>query len=362
MEIKNFMIDIIATVVMTIGPFAGIYMYIKNSNKLMSMAMGAVSKLGSGLVNASNKWASQKQKNSRFAQAWAGRESAINEAAQRRAYSKFKNNPRYMSLMGRDAKQIMSARINKANEAIESDAVAQAMKTLPYYNPTAFGSDIDKITKMPARNDRRRMADHAFEAMKKGDMVTAHALAASAAMAGADEFKGFHTILQENIDNDTDPGGKWNRQRVEQMKALNGRVLTNYASDLRPKSMGVVSALERSFTKDDKGNTIGPVDIGTEMVSPGMQKFYEAMGAEQIAVFSTEAAEAAAQYVTPEALRDVIENQNIRGRMKKGTRKAYEAEYIKKYGKLPYKLKTATTTPPPTGTPPASGTPPATTP
>lgn len=55
--------QMVAFVIMTIGPFAGLYMYLKNSNKLMSMATGAIGKIGAGIKGWGNDWAKQTKGN-----------------------------------------------------------------------------------------------------------------------------------------------------------------------------------------------------------------------------------------------------------------------------------------------------------
>ena len=134
MEIKNFMIDIIATVVMTIGPFAGIYMYIKNSNKLMSMATGAISKLGSGLVNASNKWAGNMRERSTYGQIMANRKNVGNIRAQQRSFERMQKGGAWGALatgmMGEEKQRLMNTRIGKAMAGIQQETIEAHAKNL----------------------------------------------------------------------------------------------------------------------------------------------------------------------------------------------------------------------------------------
>lgn len=66
---------LIALLIAIIGPFAGTYMFVKNSNKVFGAIAGGIGKVGKAAQKWANGWAKEKQANSRFARARAWNKS-----------------------------------------------------------------------------------------------------------------------------------------------------------------------------------------------------------------------------------------------------------------------------------------------
>lgn len=221
MEIKNFMIDIIATVVMTIGPFAGIYMYIKNSNKLMSMATGAISKLGSGLVNASNKWAGNMRERSTYGQIMANRKNIGNIRAQQRSFERMKKSSAWGGLatgmMNEEKQRLMTTRIDKAMAGIQMETIEAHTKNLN--RPAA-----EIISEGRLSSDGRQYQDKknkaVWHSVDKLDDLTKSAL----------------TYARTNNLTETDEGVKAIATKLYEFGGMNASHVTNLAAMAKDKA------------------------------------------------------------------------------------------------------------------------------
>lgn len=83
----NWITVIIAFLISTIGPFAGTYLYLKNSNKLLGAAAGALNKASKWGQKHANKYAKEKYDNSQFGIHRATSKAFKNQAARERAFS-----------------------------------------------------------------------------------------------------------------------------------------------------------------------------------------------------------------------------------------------------------------------------------
>lgn len=86
---SSWITEVVAVIVMTVGPFILLYMYLKNSNKLMGMAAGAVGKMGSWGSKKAQGWAQEKKDRSTYQQMKNSKKNSTNTAAQRRAIQRF---------------------------------------------------------------------------------------------------------------------------------------------------------------------------------------------------------------------------------------------------------------------------------
>jgi hypothetical protein len=213
----------VAFIVMTFGPFAGLYMYLKNSNKLMSMATGGVSKLGSGFKKWGDDWAGRKKDNSYVQQRRKANIEASSTAKRQRNLYKMdsKGAPWYMKS---DAQQILNTQTNEAVEKIHGQRVAFAKQEVSKkYNASDAGH-------------RAQMAQAAIAAAKRGDQVQLDALMSHAATIGPDEFKDVYDKVQTGID----------------VKGSEGKILGNsnrfiyatHGAELGQKNRGLMTMLQ----------------------------------------------------------------------------------------------------------------------
>lgn len=84
----SWITDIIAAIIMTVGAFAALYMYLKSSNKIMSMAAGGLGKFGAMAQKRSQGWAKSKYDRSTFGVGRSTQRAFKDEAAKERAYGR----------------------------------------------------------------------------------------------------------------------------------------------------------------------------------------------------------------------------------------------------------------------------------
>lgn len=85
---NNPVYAIMAFLIMTVAPFAGTYLYLKNANKLMSMAGGGLGKFGAMAQKRSQGWAKSKYDRSTFGVGRSTQRAFKDEAAKERAYGR----------------------------------------------------------------------------------------------------------------------------------------------------------------------------------------------------------------------------------------------------------------------------------
>lgn len=232
-DTNGWIFDIVSTIIMTVGPFAMLYMYLKNSNKLMGMAAGGVGKLGAWGQKKAQGFAKNKYDRSTFGVGRATQRAFKDEAAKERAFGRMKDK----TVRGRIG--MMGVR-GTARDRMNAYAEAQGDKL--------YKSDVDNEQVRLGKNIENN-ATASVEAFKKkvatGSMTKAQANAHVNHLLG---MKGGKTSLRRLFEDQSFMQG------LEKAGGTDGMVLGAMNGDkfmaAQPDLANALNYHREQFTKD----------------------------------------------------------------------------------------------------------------
>ncbi len=307
---------IMAYAIIAMGPAVGSYLVVKNSSKLTGAVMNGFNRVGRGIAKAANGFAQRAYKNSTFGGIMASRRNARDANAQQRTIERMGKKDGKIARMARwgmtgNTRQLMDTQINDANDKIMDSRVKYAMQNVrKEYNAKNRSLGENATDPETGQYGIQGLVRAARKAADEGDQVAFNAYAAHAASGGADEYKLFHTSLQDSLDM---------KKHKKMFDNSMGYTYSTMGGELAPKSPGVASVLQT-------GNS--GIDIQNYMENdPGLREMYSKVGADKHASYSSDQAKVAAQYANDDVLRELVENPGGKHSLSPTARKAYTDAY-----------------------------------